>query len=698
MSKNDFLLELGVEEIPSGYLNDAISSLRDHISQTLSKSRLAFDGIRAFSTPRRLAVLVSGLDTRQPDATFERVGPAKRAAFTADNEPMPALNGFLRSCGATLEDAVVESTPKGEYVVVRRPLPGKDTSELLPSIVTDAISFLTFPKSMHWKDADFHFARPMRWIVALFGEDIIPVEFHGVVAGRVSRGNRFPGLDTTVEISSPEQYEAALDTVKVIADSEKRKERIRYQLDTIFPDHDARVIPDENLLETVTNLVEYPTAVVADFDPKYLALPEKVITSTLSANQRVFGVQDAGGKLSNRFVFISNGNPEYSSVIRSGNEKVVRPRLEDAVFFLQEDLKTPLEGLLPAVAEVTFQAKLGSLREKTDRIVALTRVIGEALKLDDETLVRAERGALLCKTDLVTHMIGEKEFTKLQGYIGMEYAIRQGEHPDVAAALFEHYLPRGQNDALPSTTTGRLVALADKIDTVCGIIGVGMVPTGSADPFALRRAANGIVQILLDGDLDIDLNEIIDSALGYLHPKIGTNPETRKILGDFFRQRVVWLLKEQKIDYDVVECVMHISYGQIPDLTRRARAVQEYKSHADFLRLVLGFKRVSNILAQAGSAGTEVDWNLLESETERALFGGTLALEKRIDDLLISRDYTAVLTELVHFSILIDRFFEDVLVNAEDSAIRGNRLSMLNRIRAAFLKVADLSLIVTETA
>jgi glycyl-tRNA synthetase beta chain len=691
------LLEIGVEEIPSGYLSDAIELLQKNFLAQLTKLRLHYEGVRTFYTPRRLAIRIDALQTRQDEAMFERTGPAKRAAFTPEGAPAPALTGFLKSCGATLDDMIVESTPKGEYVLVRRPMPGQDAITLLPGVIAGLIGSITFPKSMHWKDPDFVFARPVRSLVALFGADVIPVEFHGIVSGRISRGNRFLGLDTVVDIPDPAGYEAALESVNVIPDPLTRRERIRTQLAGLFPGGSASVIPDEALLEIVAGLVEHPTAVVADFDPAYLALPEKVITSTLSANQKVFAVQDADGRLSNRFVFISNGNPEFSEIIRAGNQKVVRPRLEDAVFFLSEDLKTPLENLLPQLEEVTFQAKLGTLREKTDRIVGLSGAICEALGLPDDTRARCERAALLCKTDLVTHMIGEKEFTKLQGYIGMEYALRQGEDSEVATALFEHYLPRGQNDKLPNSISGRVVALADKLDTVCGIIGAGMVPTGSADPFALRRAANGVVQILHDGDLCCHLIDLIDFALCQLAPKIGDIAAPRAILRDFFRQRVAWLMKELGVEYDVVDSIAHLELENVPDLVRRACAVQAFKARPDFLRLALGFKRVSNILAQAGFDSGEVDPIHFEHESERGLWDGLNLVREGIDLHLLDSNYPAVLEVLVEYSARIDRFFDDVLVNADDETLRRNRLAMLARIRGAFLEVADLSRLVVES-
>ncbi|MCK4956044.1 MAG: glycine--tRNA ligase subunit beta, partial [Candidatus Cloacimonetes bacterium] len=572
---------------------------------------------------------------------------------------------------------------------------GEETFNILQKRIPELFKKFNFPKTMRWGSSALAFARPIRWIVAIFAEQLIPIKINGISAGKISYGNRYQKLSNVVEINSPQDYETSLLSVKVIANRETRKDLIIQQMGKLFADKTDEVIEDKKLLEVVTDLVEFPTAVIGFFDKKYLELPQKIITSTLSQHQKYFAVRSANGELTNKFVFISNGNPEYSDLIRSGNEKVIIARLDDASFFYKEDTSIPLEKYIPKLNEVLFQSKLGSLLNKTERITNICNFLSKKLNLSSGDTIKAMRAASLCKADLVTLMLGEKEFTKLQGYIGMKYALVAGEEHDIATAIYEHYQPRGQNDDLPASLIGSLVAIADKLDTVCGIIGVDMVPSGSNDPFALRRAANGIVQIIAAKELGINLIELIDFAFTELADKLERKNHNRELVYDFFKQRVGWLLKENNIDHDVMESVMHVDFSDIADIKQRAGDLQKFKQKEDFTKLVIGFKRVSNIIAKADNI-IEIKPELLEAEAEKDLYESYQVLQPEIDKYLVSKDYVKVMERLVNFGEKIDQFFDNVMVNAEDETLKQNRYALLALIQTLFYKVADIAKIVVK--
>jgi len=691
----DFLLEIGTEEIPAGYLNDAISFIDDNFKLFLQTSRLTSNKVITTFTPRRLALIANGLQAKQEDLDIVKTGPARKIAFLEDGNPSPALDGFLRNNKASQDDVFFQDSPKGEITAIRIKQTGLLTEELLLQWMQTLLAAIPFPKRMKWGSGSSDFARPVRWIVCLWGDEILPFESGTLFSGRTSRGNRFLGLETSVNIGSANDYFNALKQVSVFADRQERNELIKQQLQDIFTGRDYSVDINEGLLQTVTDLVEYPNAVIAEFEERFLILPEKIITSTISQNQKYFAVMDKAGKLTNKFVFISNGNPEHSSLIRQGNEKVVKPRLEDAMWYYQEDTKHKLEAFVPALSNVVFQAELGTLKEKTDRIINISTFICNLLKLSQAEIQIAQRTALLSKADLVTKMLGEKEFTKLQGYIGMHYALASGEEASTAQGIYEHYMPRGQNDALPQTTNGAIIAVADKLDTVCGIIGIGMLPTGSADPYALRRAANGIVQIIAERKWDFNIADIIGYSLNQYN-KLGIDkPETKQIILSFFHQRINWYLQQQSIDYDVIDSVMHIEFGNILHLLERAKAVQDFKSNEDFIKLVIGFKRVSNIIKDEKSQ-LSIKESLFTEQAETELFTALRLLESKIAAELEKLNYSQVLNQLVSIRPVIDKFFDDVLVNTDNEQLRLNRYALLLEIRKAFLQVADISLLVVE--
>ncbi|MDO9577114.1 MAG: glycine--tRNA ligase subunit beta [Candidatus Cloacimonadales bacterium] len=695
MPIKDFLLELGVEEIPAGYIAAAINKIEEHFRKGLAAKKLSFSNLKTFSTPRRFAIKITDLQTKQSDEIIERIGPAKTAAYDAEGNLTKAALGFLRGANANPEDIFLVESTKGEKIAVKKEIAGQETAEIIKQLIVEIIENISFPKSMKWGSSSLNFARPIRWLLVLFGNEVIPLDFQGIQSNNISFGNRWQRLENPVEINSIEEYEEKLESVFVIADRDKRKTLIQKQIDELFSNTNDQIVTDENLLEIVTDLVEYPTAVIANFSENYLQLPQKVITSTLSQHQKYFAVQDAKGDITNKFVFISNGDKKYSELIKLGNEKVITARLEDAGFFFKEDTSVSLESFVPKLAEVTFQEQLGSLLEKTERLKNIVDFISKKINANTEINVSAQRAAFLCKADLVTQMLGEKEFTKLQGYMGREYAVKSGESLEVAKAIYEHYLPRGERDELPASIAGAILAIADKMDTVCGIIGVDMIPTGSRDPFALRRAANGIVQTIDKFDFELNLSDLIYSTFKVLKDKLPKENNNLEFVIDFFKQRVEWLLKQKDIDYDVIESVMHIDHNNIPDLVHRALALQNFKKREDFIKLVLGFKRVSNIISEVKNI-TEIQPELLSEKSELKLYKEYLILFAQTNDLLISKSYEQILEKLVKYGKTIDRFFDDVLVNVDEEAIRSNRYNLLFKIRALFLQVADISKIVVD--
>ncbi|HNX00582.1 MAG TPA: glycine--tRNA ligase subunit beta [Candidatus Cloacimonadota bacterium] len=694
MEFQDVLLEIGVEELPASYIKPALDKLVTFYKQKLSELKLQFSGISEFSTPRRLAIMIRDLQVQQMDEEIEKLGPGVGIAYKPDGSLSPAGEGFAKSSGVSIDQLLVKNTPKGDYIAVVIRKKGLHAKEILSELIPQSILQIQFPKQMRWGSLETSYARAVRWVIALLGTEIIPVSVFNLGSGRITYGNRFQKLVNPIDIPEPSKYEQCLRNVFVIADREERKATIRKQLEQMFGNSNMRVIPDEKLLDIVVDLVEYPTAVSASFDTKYLNLPEKIITSTISENQKYFAVEDMNGKLQNTFIFISNGDPQYSDLIRRGNEKVIIPRLEDAQFYFHEDTKMPLESYVSKLSEVTFQAKLGTLLEKTERMKQLGEWICRELQFSEDQTQKVLRTIQLSKADLVTLMLGEKEFTKLQGYIGMKYALLQGEDEQVAQGIYEHYQPRGQNDILPQTICGAVAAIADKMDTVCGIIGVGMLPTGSNDPFALRRAANGIVQILDSFAWNLDLHAMIDQAYAILKDKLDQK-NNKDFVYDYFHQRVNWLLQQDEIDYDIIASVMHISYNSIAEIKQRALDIRSFRKRDDFIRLVIGYKRVANIIGNDEAEG-EVDVSLLKEPAEQKLWQEYQVLSGKVEDYLGRKEFHKMMEAFVDYGPFIDRFFDDVLVNSEDENLRKNRYILLSKIKKLFIVVCDLTKIVVE--
>ena len=691
----DFLLEIGMEEVPATQLQPAVEHILSSFETLARDSGLGFSKAKASSTPRRFFLLVCGLQEEQEDVAVHKIGPAKKIAFDDAGQLLPPALGFLKKNNAQPEDIEIESSPRGVFIVLNQIQKGRQTQDILQEWIPGLISRLPFDKTMVWNASKLALSRPLRWLCALWGKEIIDLEIAGVKSGNFSFGNRWLGLEKPLTIDSPASYLEVLQQNHVLADRDRRREKLQDELDKAELPEGHEIAQDERLTDTNTDLTEFPSAVVAEFNPEFLSLPPRIISSTISQNQKYYWVRDAAGKLSNTFVFVSNGDPESAGVIRKGNEKVVSARLADALWYFEEDTKKPLESWLPQLEDVVFQSQLGTMANKTERIVQITRQLCGKLGLDDENTRLAERAALLCKADLVTNMLGEKEFTRLQGYIGQQYALAAGEDPAVAQAIGEHYQPRGPNDALPESLIGAIVAVADKLDSVSGIIGIGQAPTGSADPFALRRAANGVVQIIVQRDWDLDFSEILDFSLGLIAKQTQTVPGAAEDLQAFFTQRVHWLLNQLKLDYDVIDSLKHLALKNLSDLKNRGLALQTYRSRDDFLRLVIGFKRVSNII-EAEKDLPRVDEKLWEEAAEQALHTELKSLHSRIDASLAKNDYHEAISILIKYGASIDAFFDAVLVNCENPALRQNRQALMRDVKKEFLRVADISRLVLD--
>ena len=696
MEQSRFLLELGCEELPEKQIEIACNSISSFFGTFLKSNKLHCSSYKVSGTPRRIYLEVLELDSHQKDEEILKTGPLVNIAYDEEGNLTPAGKGFLKRSQVKEEAIFIQETEKGKFLAVKYIKKGLATVELLKDWITEMIVQIPFEKKMAWSQLGLTFSRPLRWFLVLWDNLPLELDFGGIPCGNITYGNRFLGLDKAITINKAEDYIPKLREQKVIADIEERRKEIINQLAAIFPEGDFKVIEDRELVETVVNLVEFPTAVIGEFEKKYLSLPDKIIISTISQTQKYFAVQNNEGKLSNKFIFISNGNPSASKIIRKGNEKVVKARLADALWYWNEDTKHPLEYWTKYLDKVIFQAKLGTMSDKTKRIMQLVNAVTDELNITEEQKKKAIRCAKLCKADLVTNMLGEKEFTKLQGYIGKQYALASGEDSEIAEGIFEHYLPRGSGDKLPSTMCGAIVAIADKMDTVAGIIGIGMMPTGSGDPFALRRAANGIVQIISYRKWDLDLFTLANKALTLIEKQTELDKKANQNVHNFLEQRIEGLLKTNGIAYDVIDSVMHIDKSHIHDLENRAKALNALKGKEDFIHLVIGFKRVANIIAETKDFVTFNKEKLVEQE-EINLYEALQTLHQDIDAALQNKDYPLALQYLIKFGKVIDAFFDRVLVNCEDDELRNNRHSLLKEVKKEFLRVADLSLIVLET-
>jgi glycyl-tRNA synthetase beta chain len=680
----DFLFELGTEELPPLALPELERALAESLRSALAAAGIAHGELVSYAAPRRLAVLIRALATRQGEQRIKRRGPPVNAAFDKQGQPTRAATAFADSCGVALEALGRIHEGKGEFLYFEATQPGAETASLLPDMVQAALDALPIPKRMRWGASDAQFVRPVHWVVLRFGAAVLPARILDTDSGSRSRGHRFHAPEW-IEIDAPARYAEILrERGHVIAAFAERREAIRQQVTASAAAQGGKAVLDEALLDEVTALVEWPVAVVGRFDERFLALPREVLLSTLQEHQRYFAVEAADGALTPFFITVSNIDSREPVRVREGNERVVRPRLSDAAFFQQQDRRAPLASWRDDLDKVTFQAKLGSIGDKVRRVQALAAHIAPALGGD---AARAERAALLCKCDLLSAMVGE--FPELQGIMGAYYAQADGEHPDVAAAVREHYQPRGAGDALPSTSTGAAVALADKLDTLAGIFAIGQKPSGTKDPFALRRAAIGVLRIILEGRFDLDLGELVAQAVsGQPVQQAGCAEDVLSYI--FERLRAHY--QDAGVASEIFDAVLATGSHRPLDFDARVHAVAAFRSLPEAESLAAANKRIANILKKTSAeAATTIDVGLLQVDAERALHAALEGVSAGVEADLRSRRYDAALTTLAGLRPAIDAFFNDVMVNDPDPALRANRLALVSRVRALFSGVADLS-------
>lgn len=685
---SDLLFEIGTEEIPAGVLNGAAGQLESLFVQKVEKLELSFEKIKTYCTPRRLALQVTNLADRQKDRQEQLLGPSKKAAFDAAGNPTKAAAGFARSKGVTIEDLQLVDTPRGEYLQLIRDREGKPTDSLLPTILQEIVLELSFPKSMRWGSNQATFVRPIQWILALFGQNSIVFEHEGIVAGSTTRGHRFMA-PKEIEISTGSSYEKLLKKVSVIADYETRKQMVLGEIKNAVARTDfkqeAEVFIDDGLLATVTNLVEIPYGVCGRFDDKFLELPDEVLVTSMREHQKYFPVIDKNGALLPGFVAVNNTQVTDPEVTREGHERVLRARLEDAYFFFESDKKTQLTDRIGQLSGIIFQAKLGSIKEKTERIVKLTRLLCELL--DPDATEDGCRAALLCKADLISDMVGE--FPSLQGVMGGAYAAHDRENEAVSLAIKEHYMPLRAGSPLPSSPEGTLVGMADRIDTIAGCFGIGQQPTGTADPFGLRRLSLAVIHLIEKSGYVLSLRDIFQKALALYGERVNGSSDTVDMIMEFIKRRFINDCVRRGMDSRAVDAVTSVVFSDVNDCLERIEALSELRQDATFDVLAGSFKRIRNIVKD--NRETAVDPALFSETAERDLWSLFSELKVVVEDRLENNDYRGSLRSMLALKDPVDRFFDDVMVMTDDVQLRDNRLNILTSIGNLILTVGDIS-------
>ncbi|WP_022819235.1 glycine--tRNA ligase subunit beta [Fusobacterium russii] len=684
----DFLFEIGLEELPSRYVDEAENNLKKLAENELKIERIKYSTVESFSTPRRVAIIIKDISEKQEDLNKKSIGPSVEIAYK-DGVLTKAGEGFIKSQGATEKEVKIIENEKGKYISIEQFIPGKSTKEVLAEILANIIKKIEFEKSMKWGANTFRFARPIKWFVALLDGEILNFEFEGIKAGNKTRGMRY-FASQEIEISKPNEYEKKLRENYVIPKKVDRKAEILRSVRENCEKDGEQAVVNDYLLEEVVNLVEYPYAIKGEFNKDYLFLPEQIITITMETHQRYFPVRDANKKLKNKFVVIRNA-PEYSETVKKGNEKVIEPRLSDARFFYEEDLKIPLDSNVEKLKTVIFQKDLGTIYAKMKRSEKIANYLINKLGYTDkkEDILRTVK---LAKADLVSNMIGEKEFTKLQGFMGADYALKLGEKDNVSLGIKEHYYPRFQGDLLPSGIEGIITGLSDRVDTLVGCFGVGLIPTGSKDPYALRRAALGIVNVIVASNLDISLKELVNVALDALEAdgvlKLGREKTETDVL-DFFKQRIINVLSDLKYSRDIILAVVDKNFDNITDVLEKVKAILEYSKKEDFSKLLQTIKRVGNI--SRDNNGNKIKEALFQNDYERVLWEKSKALSSSVEKLLSQRDYTEYLKAILNISEDIDKYFENTIVMDENKDIRANRVNQMTYLMNIFTQMAYLN-------
>lgn len=694
VNRKDFLLEIGVEELPARFLDPALKELAELAKQLFSSQRLAYENIKTYGAPRRMAILATGLAESQEALLKEVKGPAVKVAYNPDGSPSKAVLGFSKSQGVDVNELTKKTINNVEYVFAVKQQAGLPAMAVLEEAVPALIAGLHFPKPMRWGSQDIRFARPIRWIVALLGGAIVEFSFAGCNAGRFSTGHRFLAQEP-VELDEASQYTEKMREAFVMVAQEERRQLILEQVREQAASAGGQAETDEDLLREVNNLVEYPTAFTGSFSEDYLKLPKEVLVTLMREHQRYFPIVNADGSLLPKFIAVRNGDANHLDTVRAGNEKVLRARLADADFFFREDLRAPLADKVPGLAKIVFQETLGSVYDKVTRLGALVEYLAGLLSVGESVLKQAQRAAYLAKADLVTNMV--YEFPELQGSMGREYAARSGETPEVAAAIFEHYQPRFSGDDLPETMPGKLLSIAEKIDNITGSFAIGVRPSGSQDPYALRRQALGISHILLSGGIDISLSELVAAAYRGYEGKAPLKVSLADVVAEvveFFGQRFKGIMEERGFAYDTADAVMASGFDNLNDALLRAEALAAFRPQPVFGDLLSAFVRANNLAKK--SAGAEVDPALLVEESERDLHRFLMGAAEKSAGFAAAKDYRSLLAELAALQEPVARFFDEVMVMVEDERVRANRLALLRDLAALVRQVADLSKIAGE--
>lgn len=685
-----YFLEIGVEELPARFIDDALIQLKNNFENTLNDNRIKYENIVTFQSPRRLAIDITGLESQGESEEVTIKGPAKRIAFDEDNNPTKALEGFIKSQNVKLEDIFIETVNNEEYIFIKKINAGKQLEDVLRENIASNIKNISFPKSMRWGGKNIKFARPIRWIVSLLDDEIMEFDFEGISVSNITRGHRFLGSQNIV-IKEIGEYKELMRKNYVIVDPQERKDIIKYNSQKLAREKGGNVLKDDDLLNEVTNLVEYPTPIMGRIKEEYLNLPFDVIVTPMRDHQRFFPCIDDKNRLLPYFITIRNGDDKFIETVIKGNEKVLGARLEDARFFYNEDIKYPLETYVEKLKRLTFQEKLGTMYDKTIRLQRLSGKIADYLEVGDETKKNILRASYLSKADLVTKMV--TEFTELQGKMGMEYAEKSGENKIVSQAIYEQYLPRFSQDNLPSTTAGAVLSIADKLDSICGLFAIGIQPTGSQDPFALRRGALGIINIIIDKKLNVSLRDLIDFSL-YIYIEENNlacdfNKVRTEIFG-FFMARVKNMLTDQKIRHDVVDAIISTGTDNIYDIVIRAEKITNWIEDERAQKTIVSFDRLTALSDKAISSN--VVRNLLSID-ELELYDAFNKIEDKVDTYINKKEYDKALNELGHLSDPINRYLDNVMVMVDDDNIRNNRLALIKLIRDKSLNICDLSLI-----
>lgn len=682
----ELLFEIGTEEIPSGYIPPALEELKTVAGRLLQEQRLTFATIRTLATPRRLTLFVDGLAEKQADARREVIGPTKAVAYDAEGKPTRAAEGFARAQGMPVARLTVRMLDRGEYVVAVLEQKGAPTPDILMSVLPRLVTSLSFPKFMRWAEGTFRFVRPIRWLLCIYGGRVVPVTIEGLQmkADAKTYGHRFLS-PRGVRVRSFQEYLEKLEEKFVIVDQERRKTLVRSLATEAATRVKGRAVLDDELVEMVANLVEFPTVICGSFKREYLELPRDVIITPMRKHQRYFPVVNAAGNLLPHFVAISNMRARDMDLIREGNERVLRARLNDAEFFYRDDRKIPLAERVPRLQHIIFQEKLGTMYDKVQRIVHLAGLVAE--RVDPGCRPVAERAALLCKADLGTTMV--KEFPNLQGTIGREYARLSGEPPEVCQAIEEHYLPRFAGDKLPDSNAGAVVALADRLDSIVGCFAIGLIPSGSEDPYALRRAALGVVQSILHRGFRASLTEMVTHARAGFPSLTRDADSARREVLDFLRGRTQVVLADRGLPADVVDAALAAGSDDVVGAARRAEALAVLRREADFGELSAAFKRVVGIVPRGFDRS--VDATRLVEGAERALHAQATALQEEVDRRVAQQDYLGALQRIAALKPMVDMFFEEVLVIGPDEGLTQNRFALLKAVGDLFNRIADFT-------